>query len=661
MTPLQKDIAFLIALNEDKPSTRPPHLISEYNEGRRVMPPDAPLPGPVELWRSHYAIEIMDCFSPYNSTRWTDFMSAAQVVKSFIAECVIGYSMGANPSPILFVSGTDDLLLKWGKRLEPLIDSLGLREKMRAPVENKKSRKGGDTGKQKLFTGGFLEMGSAQSPASIAADSIKILIMDEVDRAPKLLSTGEGRWDMVAEARTKAWESRKKIGAFSTPKLYDNSIIYARFLLGDQCQYLVPCPLCGKLQLLLSIQDTEKSVHGLKAEYKAGNLEYVYYICDHCHDAIFEHHKNSMIPAGKWEPMATPMKFRRSFQINSLYSPVGAYSWLSYYMDYLAALEDPEGMRSFTNLQDGMPYREKGAKPKRENVITLRGTYKSETVPDHILFLTMAVDVQRGSNKEEKKNPQRLEIEVLGHSSKYRTASICKKIFKGTIKDAYDGAWEALNDWAMKNHLTFKRRDGREFQCKVVFVDSGDGKYSDVVYNFCARWKNTYPIKGFQALTKRKNEREDEMTKDNFKRYRPTKISDSITLITISTNHYKKHIYNCLNMSIKAIQDGDTENRAGFYDFPKDYKDKYFDSLTAEELRRDGTFYHPQHKPNEDLDLKVYNVCAGDFYLDDQVKKYRDWARDKKWAPHKIDAIDTKFVLRDLEAEVLVKKVVDIM
>lgn len=642
-------------MSEDRPSTRPPHLISKYIDGNRILPADTPFPGKAELWRSQYGVEIMDCFSPYNSTRYIDMMSAAQVIKTFIIECVIGYGIGPNPSPMLYMSGTEALLSKWSKRLEPLVDSLGHRNKFHAKTETKGSHKTGDKSEQKLFTGGFLELASAQSPSSMRSDSIKILLMDEVDSAPKLLTTGEGRWDLVAEARAKNWEARKKIGAFSTPGLFDQSIIWERFLLGDQCLFFMPCPHCGKFQTLESIQKTEKSQHGLKAEIEKGEIKFVYYVCDHCHNEIFEHHKNTMIPAGRWEPQAKPEKFRRSFQINSLHAIYGGYSWLSYYMDYQTALSTPDGLRSFTNLNDGMPYREKGASPDKRKVITLRGTYKSNVVPDHILFLTMAVDVQRGSEKEEKNNPQRLEIEVLGHSSKYRTSSICKEVFKGSIKDAYGGAWEKLDKWARENNLTFKRKDGQDFTCKVIFVDSGDGKYSDVVYNFCARWGNTYPIKGFQALTKRKNEQEDEMTKNNFMRYRPSKISDSITLITISTNHYKKHIYNCLEMSIKAIQDGDTENRAGFYDFPTDYKDKYFDSLTAEELRRDGTFYHPSHKPNESLDLKVYNVCAGDFYLDDSVKKYKEWARGKDWNKAKIDAIDTKFVLRDMESTILKK------
>jgi phage terminase large subunit GpA-like protein len=360
-----------------------------------------------------------------------------------------------------------------------------------------------------------------------------------------------------------------------------------------------------------------------------------------------------MIPAGRWEPQAKPEKFRRSFQINSLYSPVGAYSWLSYYMDYQTAIETPDGMRSFTNLQDGMPYREKGAAPDKQKVIELRGDYREGTVQDYILFLTMAVDVQRGSKKEGK-DGARLEIEVLGHSSKYRTASVLYKVFHGSIEDPYSGAWEDLHQWAIGNELTFERKDGKKFQVAIVFVDSGDGEYTDIVYQFTGRWDNTFPIKGTRALTKRKLEKGDEATRDNFLRYRTTDIGDK-TLYSISTNYYKRHIYNALYMSIKAVQENDTENKAGFQDFPRDYSDKYFDMLTAEELRRDGSFHCPEGKRNESLDLRVYNQCAGDVYLDSEVLRYKAWAKEKEWTKSEIQTIDTKYVLRDMEKAILKK------
>ena len=148
------DIEYFLNLNDEKPITPPPRFISNYIEGRRIMPSNTPIPGPWENWRTQFGVEIMDCLSPWNPTQHVDIMSASQVIKTSIQENTIGYYIGACPAPIVFVSGTDELLRKWAtKRLEPLIDSLSLRDKFIAPVENEKSRRTGDTTMQKLFPG----------------------------------------------------------------------------------------------------------------------------------------------------------------------------------------------------------------------------------------------------------------------------------------------------------------------------------------------------------------------------------------------------------------------------------------------------------------------------------------------------------------------------
>lgn len=637
------DTQFFLEVNEEKPVNPPPELISAYVEGNRILPSSTPFPGYWENWRTQYGVEVMDCMSPWSPTRYVDVMAAAQVIKSAAVENCLGYYMGPCPAPILYVSGTDDLLQKWGpKRLEPLIDSLDIRKNFRAPVEKEKSRSTGDKTKQKLFTGGFLEMGSAQSPASLRADSVRILILEECDSAPMDLSSGEGRWDRVAEARTKTFGARKKIMAVSTPTVQGMSLIHERYLMGDQCAYAVPCPFCGKFQILE--RGTEKGNHGLRADYKAGKLDLVYYLCEHCHDAMFEHHKNKIIPLGKWQARTTPELYRRSFHISSLYSPVGMFSWEDYWLEYQKAQLLPDGMRSFTNLMDGLPYHEKGSRPKLDNVIELRGTYKSREVPDGVLFLTVGIDVQRGSEKDEN-NPARLEMEVLGHGVGFRTYSIEYKVFEGPINDPFSGAWEKLNLFGGE-HFTYRKRDGREFTPKVVFVDSGDGMFSDIVYRFCQRWGNTYPIKGFSNLIKRKKEKGDEVTQGNKMRYRAARMPDGTTIYEINTNYYKTQIYN--NLKISRVE-GDLQ-KAGFCEFPRDYGEKYFRMLTAEEKKLDGSF-HAGGRRNESLDIRVYALCAGEAYLGKLIMDYRAVVKSKGGNMADVEKVDHRYVLEVLKRQ----------
>lgn len=647
---VSSDFDFFGEMANELPHKRPPRNISDYVEGHRIMPANTPFPGYWENWRTHYAVEIMDSVSPFSPVQFVDVMAAAQVVKSAAVENILGYYMGAAPAPMLYVSGTDAMLSKWGpKRLEPLIDSLGLRDRMRAPVESKGSRSTGDKAKQKLFAGGFLEMSSAQSPSTLRADSIRVLFLEECDSAPRDLTTGEGRWDLVAEARTKTFNYRKKIIAVSTPTTYELSIIWQRYQDGDQREYFVPCPHCGKDQVI--VRGEERGNHGLRAETKAGEVQLVYYLCEHCREAIYEHHKNVMIPNGRWVPGASLKRNRRSYHISSLYSPLGMYSWLDYWEDYQKAKNDPEGLRSFTNLQDGLPYREVGTRPKLENVVELRGGYRSGVVPDGVLYITVGMDVQRGY-KGDKRRPARIEFEVLGIGPGYRTFSIMYKTIAGPIDDPYDGAWEELNEFAEGGGFVFKRRDGREFQPVMLLIDSGDGKYSDVVYRFCQRWERTYPSKGFSTLKKKHSaEPNDPITQGNFSRYRMKKIDSDTNLYEVGTNYYRTMVFNSLN--IKRV-DG-KEQPAGFCDFPLDYGERYFRGLTAAEKRRDGSFVKKDGA--EPFDCRVYAQCAADIWLDARVAAFKEAAKkDKRFNPQDIKKINRRFIIDKMREEIFIDK-----
>ena len=213
------------------------------------------------------------------------------------------------------------------------------------------------------------------------------------------------------------------------------------------------------------------------------------------------------------------------------------------FQKYLEAQRDPDGMRSFVNLYLGLPFKEKGARPQMEKVIELRGGYREGIVPNGVLFLTMFIDVQRGSEKDPN-NPPRVEMEICGHGALFRTWSIAYKRFEGPIDDPYDGAWEALNEWAVNGGLSFKRADGKEFQTAIVLIDSGDGMYVDVVYRFTSRWQNTYPSKGFSSLQKRKEEKSDDVGPANFKRYRAARSEKhgDVIFYELATNYYKGHI-----------------------------------------------------------------------------------------------------------------------
>jgi phage terminase large subunit GpA-like protein len=367
-----------------------------------------------------------------------------------------------------------------------------------------------------------------------------------------------------------------------------------------------------------------------KWSFKDGLIDEVWYECEHCGDHIYENQKRYFLNNGEWRPTAKPKKrMTRSYHLPSWYAPQGFSPWADIAETYLKAQGNRDKLRSFVNLEMGLPFEDKGARPALDKVIALRGNYASGTVPDGVLFLTAAVDVQRGS-VDNPKNPPRLEMEICGHGIGWRTWSIMYKVFPGAINDPYSGAWADLRAYGMETELTFERKDGMKFPVKMMFVDSGDGTLSDVVYRFTGGLADCYPISGFRRLKQRKgekgDERTDEVTTSNLKRFRVVKSGD-ILIVQVSTNHYKINLYN--NLNVRRMDQHDRKyrgvQRPGFCDFPNgvEYGEDYFKMLTAEDRMKDDSF-KSHGRRNEALDCRVYNLCASDFYLHLVTEKLRE-------------------------------------
>ncbi len=659
------------------PIAHPKEKISEYIEGRRKLPDDSPMPGPYHVAVTPYAREIMDSMGPQSPIQHGVVMCAAQVVKTTILENICAYYMDELPSPILFVSGTEDGAEKWAStRLEPLIDSIpGLRDKI-GPVYNQaKSKKTGDKVFEKLFIGGSLHVVSAQSPAGLASMSKRILLRDEIDRAPSNLRSGEGNWLSVSEARTKAWRYRKKIFDSSTPGDYDVSEINRLYEMGDCRMYKVPCPYCKYEQVLEFGDGKEKGLRQIETD----RGREVVYVCCNCHQEIPEFQKEWMLANGRWEP--TKQDYHNptfaSWHINALYSPLGLYSWRNVWEKWEIAKDDPSQMKAFVNLELGLPYKDEGSRPDLQIVLSHQGKYHVGEVRPGVLFLTAGMDVQIG--KDNPKSPDegpRLEMEIVGHGQDYRTWSILYRKFYGPVFDPYAGAWEQFFQWCSiavddihKAHgLGFTRKDGYLFPVHFVFVDSG--KNTDIVYNFCQREpKFLIPVKGFGFLSDEKiKEKGDAPGPATSRHYKVTRTGGGQQLVDIATNYYKNELYNHLKVQHRQL---DPQN-PGYCDFPQPYqypamagdgplmvKDKegsdvqfmtstydeeYFDQLRGAEKRRDGSF-HDARVRVEALDCRVYAMCAGEVYVMQELNLLREAARAERISQAEIELMTPKWLL----------------
>lgn len=644
---LSADLSFFHEMNRRMPTRQPEKYISKYIDGHRILPNGTPYPGIYRISKTPYIIEIIDNLGPYSDIRHVAVKKGVQIAMTTAAENLIAFYMQERPGRVMYMSATDDLLEIFSSdRLDPLIDSIGMRDLISDQSEAFNSRKSGDRSKYKQYAGGVLILTSAQSAGKMRSSSIQIMIRDEIDGAPRQLRTGEGNFLSVSEGRLEAFGDRGKILDLSTPTLHGESLIDEQYDKGDQRRFMVECPNCEKFQFLS--MGTEKSNYGLKGDYVAGELITGWYQCFHCHDAIFDHHKQGLLASGHWEPSVKPLdRYFRSYHVPSFYSPPGFTSFTKMRKKYDIAMEKGDDeLRSFTNLYLGKSFQPSGESPKLDHVYELRSTYKSGTVPAGIMWLTMSGDVQQGRDiykdhdnediqKEVKKFNKsrdykkleglpRLEFEVLGHGEAFRTASIIYKIFYGRVDDYTSGAWERLSEWMKETGLIFKRKDGFEFGPKVIFIDSGN--QTDQVYNFCDPLPMTYAIKGDKTLKqdKLKNTDIDEQKGTDWRRF-ILSTSGSHTFIRIVTNYYKGQIYRKLKNKMDPIN-GQPPNS---HQTPADYPDSYFKALTAEKQRKDGSFHNSAGRRNEALDLQVYNLAASDFWIEGLIVADRDMIKRK--------------------------------
>ena len=511
-----------------------------------------------------------------------------------------------------------------------------------------KSRRTGDKVFKKEVVGGYLDIISSSSKKALRAGDIRVLVRDEIDGRAALLVSGEGYWTDVNYGHTASWGARKKVMDFSSPTVAGNSEIERLAALGDMRKYLVPCPACGREQELVHLD--ESAAHGIKPILASGEFVRAVYVCEFCHAEIANHQKTAMLAAGHWQPTRKSTDpTLRSRQINALYSPVGMLSWSDYWRLYMASLETPEGARAFTNLYRGLPYAETGARPDIRKVIALRGSYAQGEVQKGVIYLTAAIDVQRGKDKPETPaEGARLEMEVLGHGRGYKTWSVDYRVFLGAIEDPFAGAWEALNKWAETGGLAYKRADGLAGLPGLILIDSSDGATMNQVYAFCGRWKSTFPCKGQKTIVADPERREKgDIAGTAYKRWRILQIGDvSQVLYEINTQFYKAQLFNKLGTVMRRPAEPQAN---GFQDFPRDYPDEYFAQLVAEEQLQDGSFRKIRER-NEALDCRVYNMAAGDIYLMGLVEALRKAGREAGASAKQAEEIGSTHALSRLEA-----------
>lgn len=402
-------------------------------------------------------------------------MSSSQVGKSEIINNTIGYFIDVDPCPMLMIQPTIELAQDYSKqRIAPMIKAT---EVLANKVSDSKTRDSNNTILMKVFPGGFLAIGGANSPAGLASRPICVLLCDEVDRYPDSAGS-EGDPIALAEKRTITFWKRKKLFV-STPTVNGSSRIEQEYEMGTQEKWCVECPNCGEYHAIL-LQDIRFDHEIIDAgNRKIYNVHDVFWRCPSCFKE-FDEYTMKKQPA-KWiakNPAAIKNRIR-SFWLNAFVSPW--YTWKQIVQEFLESKDDPEKFKVFCNTILGESWEDRGEQMKAEELLARREEYKAE-LPDGVLLLTCGVDVQ----------DNRLEYEIVGWGHGDESWGIKYGVILGAPDDPE--TLQQLDDMLNK---VYRFSDGKGLKIACTCIDSG-GHFTSEIYRYTKKneYRRVFAIKG---------------------------------------------------------------------------------------------------------------------------------------------------------------------
>ena len=589
--------AFLDGLRPD-----PLLLVSEWaDRHRRLSQKGSPEPGQWRTSRTPYLREIMDCLSPSSPVQEVVFKAGAQLGKTEGGCCWIGYIIDYAPGPAMMVQPTVDLAKRWSRqRFDPMVYET---PRLSSKVADPKSRDSGNTMLSKEFPGGILIMTGANSAVGLRSMPVRYLFLDEIDGYPQDIDE-EGDPVELAVARTRTF-GRRKILKTSTPTIAGRSRIEASYQDSDQCHYHVPCPHCGELQWLKWRQ----------LQWPKGEPEKAYYVCEHCGAVIEEHHKTWMMAeenGARWiadNPGHRGGKVR-GFELSSLYSPLGWFSWGDAARQWVAAQGNATKLRVFVNTVLGETWKDRGEAPDWQRLYRRRRDYPRNVVQPGGLVLTAGVDVQK----------DRLEAEIVAWGRGLRSWSVDYRVFPGDT--AGDEPWQQL---ARMLDEEWQHELGGTLRLGMLAVDAGYN--TQRVFAWCRGQPvhRVVPVMGRSSVQAVVGQPRAADVRRSGRR-----VANGVKWWPVGTDVVKTELYGWLRQELDP--ENPEEIPDGYCEFPE-YEPEYFKMLTAEQLvprqARGGYLKYEWEKTrdrNEALDCRAYARAAAAII---GVDRYRDEEWDR--------------------------------
>lgn len=440
----------------------PPRLsVSEFAD-RELVVTSGPLAG--TKWRTDFAPYqrgIMDAFHE-PGVEFVVVRSSAQVGKTSLALATIAYHVAHDPCPILVVQPTVTPMAEdfSRNRLDPLIAASPI---LRDTFATKRKKDASNTVLSKTFRGNLLAIAGANSAASLAARSIRLLVLDEIDRYPPELP-GEGATLQVAMKRTTAFRGRRRILLLSTPTL-KGAPIDAWYSRGDQRVFAVPCPSCRE-----TFAFEWRQVRWADRDPTTARIH-----CPTCDYGLDDAERVAAIGEGQWVATCeTPERGVVSFYLWEALSPFSSLTEIvSSFLRARTAQKagDPSEMHAWQNTTLAEPIDVDPSEGLEADALLLRREAYAAEVPEGACCLTMGVDVQ----------DDRLEAVVLGWGPGEEVWYVDRRTLPGDTSQPQ--VWAQLDALLERR---YRHTTGLLLGIEATCIDSA-GHRTTTVYDYAAK------------------------------------------------------------------------------------------------------------------------------------------------------------------------------
>lgn len=570
----------------------PTFTVSEWADAKRVLPETSGARG--GAWRTEntpYLRGLMDAVHEPGVTKIA-VMKAAQCGGSEALHNIIGYFIEHDPCPMLFVHPTALAAEEWSK--DRLADMIRSTPALRAVVREGRSTRGShepeSTLALKMFPGGFLALGGANTPNTFARRSVRLAIGDDVDRFPAVLADEGDPADLLVNRTTTFFDPL--VLFVSTPTLKGGRID-TLFQRSDQRRLVVVCPACAHEDRITWSDEAHFRVVFDDHDPETAALE-----CPSCKSRLPEHMRRQMIAAAcarsdrGWRPTAEPKEPGLvGFHLPAMVSTLGVTlsslvaKWLS------ARAKGKESLRVFINTGLAEGWEDRGARMDGHVLMNRRESYGEDIeVPAAAPALTAGVDVQA----------DRFELQVMAWGPASERWVVDWRTIPGDPKrpETRTALLEALN-------RRYVHASGHQLPVHSVCIDTGYA--TEEMYDFVLahQVRRIYATKGFAGKGG-----EPIVGKPSEKRY--GKAPRPVRLWPVNVDDAKGDVMNSLTLAAPG---------PGYTHFPLDLDtidEEYFAQLCAEHretrYNKGGIATHTvwvlDRERNEALDTAVLALAA---------------------------------------------------